>query len=75
MDGRMSPIRVQHEWNSAGGKPVCHITWTNEQLHQIAQAVQEGDETFLATVEAAIRQALDAALLPQAGREFRRAKG
>lgn len=75
MDGRMGPLRVQHGWNSISGQQVYQIAWTNEQLQQIEQAIEEGDETFLATVEASIRQALAAALMPHTGRELHRPNG
>jgi hypothetical protein len=38
-----------------------------EQLQRIEQAIEAGDQAFLATVEEAMRRALGAALTPQMG--------
>ena len=67
MDDGMGPLIIKRAWSPAHGRPAWQIAWTTEQLRRIGQAVEAGDETFLATVEAAIRQALHEALTPQKG--------
>jgi hypothetical protein len=65
MDDTMGVLIIERVWNAADGRQVCRILWTTEQLRRIGQAVQEGDQAFLATVEEAMREALEEALTPQ----------
>jgi hypothetical protein len=65
-------LTIKHERRVTDGQHVCEIARTTEQLQQIAQAIDEGDEAFLATVEGAILRALDEALIPQTNKGFRR---
>ena len=67
MDDGMGPLIIKRTWRTANGRQAWQIAWTTEQLRRIGQAVEEGDETFLAAVEEAIRQALHEALTPQKG--------
>jgi hypothetical protein len=67
MDELMGPLIVKRAWSVADRQHVCQIAWTAEQLQRIEQAIEDGDETFLATVEEAIRRALDTALTPKGG--------
>lgn len=75
MDGRMGALRIQYAGNAVGGQIEYQIAWTHEQLQQIEQALEEGDEAFLATVEAAIRLALDTVLKPRPDRDFHGTNG
>jgi hypothetical protein len=67
MDDTMGPLVIERVWNATAGRPECRVVWTTEQLRRIGQAVKMGDQAFLAAVEQAMRQALDAALTPQTG--------
>jgi hypothetical protein len=71
MDGGLGQLRIHHGWDTVHAQHVCQIAWTHEQLQRIEQALEEGDKVFLATVEAAIRRALEAALRPPSGRKLR----
>ena len=62
MEEGMSPLIIKRVWSATDGQSTCQIAWTTEQLLRIEQAVEAGDDAFLATVEEAIRRALDAAL-------------
>jgi hypothetical protein len=64
----MGPLRVTHAWSPAQGQYIYQIAWTTEQLQQIEEAIETGDQSFLATVEEAIRQALNVALTPKGGK-------
>jgi hypothetical protein len=55
---------IQRAWSNINGQASCQIAWTTEQLLRIEQAIEEGDDAFLATVEEAVRRALHAALTP-----------
>jgi hypothetical protein len=68
MDEGMGPLSIKYEWSATDGQYICQIAWTTEQLQQIEQAIEEGDKVFLATVEEAIRQALDTVLRPQSSK-------
>jgi hypothetical protein len=67
MDERMGPLITKRAWSAAEGRHICQIVWTTEQLRRIGQAVEEGDEAFLAIIEEAMCRVLDAALTPQKG--------
>jgi hypothetical protein len=67
MDDTIGVLNIERIWNAADGRQVCRIRWTTAQLRQIGQAVREGDQAFLATVEEAMRKALEGALPPQGG--------
>jgi hypothetical protein len=67
MDNAIDPLIIERARNVADGRPNFRIVWTAEQLQRIGQAIEEGDHAFLATLEAAMRQAFDAALTPQRG--------
>jgi hypothetical protein len=67
MDDPVGPLIMERVWNAADSQPAYRIRWTTEQLRRIGQAVKEGDEAFLATLEQAMRRALKAALTPQRG--------
>jgi hypothetical protein len=67
MDERMGPLITKRAWSAAEGRHICQIAWTTEQLRRIGQAVEEGDEAFLAIIEEAMCRVLDAALTPQKG--------
>ena len=68
MDEAMGPLLIKCAWSAADGQHVCQISRTAEQLQRIEQAIEDGDETFLATVEEVIRRALDTALTPERGK-------
>jgi hypothetical protein len=55
---------IKRAWSHVNGQASCQIAWTTEQLLRIEQAIEEGDDAFLATVEEAVRRALRAALTP-----------
>ena len=61
----MGPLSVTQAWSPAQGQYIYQIAWTAEQLQQIEEAIEIGDQSFLATVEEAIRQALNLALAPR----------
>ena len=65
MNETIGPLIIERTWNDADGQHACRIRWTTAQLRRIGQAVREGDQAFLATIEQAIRRALEAALTPQ----------
>lgn len=67
MDDTIGELIMARVWNAANKQPACQIRWTTEQLRRIGQAVEEGDEVFLATIEQAMRRALEAALTSQRG--------
>jgi hypothetical protein len=67
MKDTIGPLIIERAWNAADGRQAYRIRWTTVQLRRIGQAVQEGDQAFLATIEQAIRRALEAALTPQRG--------
>jgi hypothetical protein len=67
MNDTIGPLIIERAWNTADRRQVCRIRWTTAQLRRIGQAVREGDEAFLAAIEQAIRQALEAALTPERG--------
>jgi hypothetical protein len=67
MDDTMGGLIIERVWKAADGRQVCRILRTTPQLRRIGQAVQEGDQAFLATVEEAMRDALEGALTPQSG--------
>jgi hypothetical protein len=67
MDERLGPLRIERGWSAADGRHIYRIVWTTEQLRRIGRASLEGDQALLATLEAAIRRALAAALTPQRG--------
>jgi hypothetical protein len=67
MHDTIGPLIIERAWNAADRRQVCRIRWTTAQLRRIGQAVKEDDQVFLATIEQAIRRALEAALTPQRG--------
>ena len=67
MDDTIGVLIIERVWNAADGRQACRIRWTTAQLKRIGQAVQEGDQAFLASVEDAMRRALQRALIPQEG--------
>ena len=67
MDNAIGPLLIERARNVADGRPNHRIVWTAEQLQRIGQAVEEGDQAFLATIEEVVRQAFDAALTPRRG--------
>jgi hypothetical protein len=67
MDEGMGPLIIERAWHAGDGRHVCQIAWTTDQLRRIGQAVEEGDEAFLATVEEAVLLALKAVMTPQKG--------
>ena len=67
MDDTMGVLIIERIWNAADGRQTCRILWTTAQLRRIGQAVEEGDQAFLATVEEAMREALERVLTPQGG--------
>jgi hypothetical protein len=67
MDDTMGVISIERVWNAADGRQAYRILWTTAQLRCNGQAVQEGDQAFLATVEEAVRKALEGARTPQGG--------
>jgi len=67
MDDTIGALVIERVWNAADGRQACRILWTTAQLKRIGQAVQEGDQAFLATVEEAVRKALEGVLTPQVG--------
>jgi hypothetical protein len=67
MDDAIGPLSIKRAWSVEDGQQVWRITWTTEQLQRIAQAIEEGDQAFLATVEEAMHRALGTALTPQKG--------
>jgi hypothetical protein len=67
MDDTMGPVSIERAWNAVDGWQVCRIVWTTEPLRQIGPAIEAGDQAFLATLEQAVRQALETTLTPQTG--------
>jgi hypothetical protein len=67
MDDTMGALIIARVWNAANKQPTYRICWTTEQLRRIGQAVKEDDAVFLATIEQAMRQALETALTPARG--------
>jgi hypothetical protein len=67
MNETIGPLIIERAWDAAERRQVCRIRWTTSQLRRIGQAVREGDQAFLATLEQAMRRALEAALTPQRG--------
>jgi hypothetical protein len=65
MDDAIGLLHITRAWSVEDGQQVWRITWTTEQLQRIEQAIEEGDQPFLATVEEAMRRALGTALTPQ----------
>jgi hypothetical protein len=57
-------LTIERVWRNVNGQASCQIAWTTEQLLRIEQAIEAGDEAFLATVEEAVRRALHAVLTP-----------
>jgi hypothetical protein len=67
MDDTIGLLNIERTWSAEDGQQVWQIAWTTDQLQRIEQAIEEGDQAFLATVEDAMRQALGVALTPQEG--------
>jgi hypothetical protein len=67
MDDAVGPLSIKRVWKATDQQPAYRIHWTTAQLRRIGQAVREGDQAFLATIEQAMRQPLEAALTPQRG--------
>jgi hypothetical protein len=67
MDDLVGPLIIERVWKATDRQPAYRIHWTTAQLRRIGQAVREGDQAFLATIEQAMRRALEAALTPQRG--------
>ena len=67
MDDPIGPLSIERVWPAVDGRQACRILWTTAQLRRIGQAVQEGDQAFLDTVEEAMREALERVLTPQRG--------
>jgi hypothetical protein len=67
MDDTMGPVSIERAWNAVDGGQVCRIVWTTEPLRQIGPAVEAADQAFLATLEQAVRQALETTLTPHTG--------
>jgi hypothetical protein len=67
MDDARGPFSIERAWNAVDGWPVCRIVWTMAPLRQIGPAVEAGDQPFLATLDQAVRQALETTLTRQTG--------
>jgi hypothetical protein len=67
MDDPVGPLIVERVWKATGRQPAYRICWSTAQLRRIGQAVKDGDQAFLATIEQAVRRALEAVLTPQRG--------
>jgi hypothetical protein len=67
MNDAIGTLIIERVWNAADRRQGYQIRWTTAQLRRIGQAVQEGDQAFLATVEEAMCDALEGALTPQSG--------
>jgi hypothetical protein len=67
MDDAVGPLSIKRVWKATDRQPAYRIHWTTAQLRWIGQAVREGDQAFLATIEQAMRQPLEAVLTPQRG--------
>jgi hypothetical protein len=67
MDDMVGPLIIERVWTATDRQPAYRIRWTAAQLRRIGQAVRDGDQDFLATIEWAMRRALEAALTPQQG--------
>ena len=67
MDDLVGPLIIERVWTTTDRQPAYRIRWTTAQLRRIGQAVRDGDQAFLATIEQAVRRALEAALTPQRG--------
>lgn len=65
MDEAMGPLSSKRTWSTVDGRYSYQIVWTAEQLRRIGQAIEQGDAAYLARVEEAMRQALNAALTSQ----------
>jgi hypothetical protein len=70
MDDPVGPLIIERVWTTTDQQPAYRIHWTAAQLRRIGQAVRDGDQAFLATIEQAMRRALEAALTPQAERTW-----
>jgi hypothetical protein len=67
MDDARGLFGINRAGNAVDGRPVCRVVWTMALLRRIGPAVEAGDSAFLATLEQAIRLALETALTPQMG--------
>jgi hypothetical protein len=67
MDDVVGPLIIECVWKTTDRQPAYRIRWTTAQLRRIGQAVREGDQAFLATIEQAMRRALEAVLTPPQG--------
>jgi hypothetical protein len=67
MDEPVGPLIIERVWKTTDRQQAYRIRWTAAQLQQIGQAVRDGDQAFLATIEQAMRRALEAVLTPQRG--------
>ena len=67
MNTAVGPLVIERVPDATDGRVSYRIGWTPAQLRRIAQAVEAGDQGFLAMMEAAMRQALGAVLTPQKG--------
>ena len=67
MDDMVGPLIIERVWTATDRQPAYRIRWTAAQLRRIGQAVRDSDQAFLATIEQAMRRALEAGLTPQRG--------
>jgi hypothetical protein len=67
MDDPLGALIIERVWKATDRQQAYRIRWTTAQLRRIGQAVKEGDQAFLATIDQAVRRALEAALTPQQG--------
>ena len=67
MDDPVGPRIIERVWQATDRQLVYRMHWTTAQLRRIGHAVRDGDQAFLATIEPAMRRALEAALTPQRG--------
>jgi hypothetical protein len=67
MDDMVGPLIIERVWTATDRQPAYRIRWTAAQLRRIGQAVRDGDQACLATIEQAMRRALEAGLTPQRG--------
>jgi hypothetical protein len=67
MDDLVGSLIIGRVWTTTDRQLAYRIRWTTAQLRRIGQAVSDGDQAFLATIEQAMRRALEAALTPQRG--------
>jgi len=50
MEEAVGPLLIERTWSAVDGRHSYRIAWTAEQLQRIGQAIEQGDEAFLAEI-------------------------